>query len=109
NDAFLRAVGGEKAEAINANDVGSVWADRNQLHEYTRILNQDGTVQGMEADFIEKDGSMVPRRISGALVELNGEQCVVSFTHSIADLKRTQRELIAAREAALASSRAKSE
>ncbi len=63
----------------------------------------------MEADFQLKDGSVRPCLISGAVVELNGEPCAVTFTSDITRLKRTERELIVAREAALAASRAKSE
>ena len=51
---------------------------------------------------------VVPFLCSSALVELGGEQCVVSTMRDISELKQTERELIAAREAALAASEAKS-
>ena len=45
----------------------------------------------------------------GGFLELHGQLCCLTISREIADLKMTQRELVAAREAALAASRAKSE
>ncbi len=86
-----------------------VWARPEQRAALGRALKTKGVVRNMEADFQLKDGSARPCLISGAVVELNGELCAVTFTSDISRLKRTERELIVAREAALAASRAKSE
>jgi signal transduction histidine kinase/DNA-binding response OmpR family regulator len=63
----------------------------------------------MEVDFRTRKERVVPCLISAALVELGGEQCVVSIVRDISARKRMEQELIAAREAALAASQAKSE
>jgi len=54
-------------------------------------------------------GRTVPALVSGELVELDGRRCVVINSQVIKRLKRTEQELIAAREAALAASKAKSQ
>jgi len=88
---------------------GMTWADRIQLLTFVRDLNEHGFVQNMEANFKTRDGIIVPGLISGAVVELDGERCAVTFSTDISRLKQTERALIDAREAALAASRAKSE
>ena len=59
--------------------------------------------------FRNKDGSERPVLISAVYLELQGQLCCLTISREISDLKLTQRELVAAREAALAASRAKSE
>ena len=56
-----------------------------------------------------KDGSEQPVLLSAVNLELHGQLCCLTISRGISDLKMTQRELVAAREAALAASRAKSE
>ncbi|MFZ0887842.1 MAG: response regulator [Candidatus Binataceae bacterium] len=86
-----------------------IFANREQHRNFVNLLRAKGKVHNFEADFRMKDGNIVPCRISATMIELDGEPCVLSISSSIARLKRTERELIAAREAALAASRAKSE
>ena len=56
-----------------------------------------------------KDGAEQPVLLSALNLELHGQLCCLTISREISDLKMTQRELVAAREAALAASRAKSE
>ncbi|MFZ0889419.1 MAG: PAS domain S-box protein, partial [Candidatus Binataceae bacterium] len=86
-----------------------IFADREQHRKFVNLLRAKGMVHNFEVDFRLKDGSIVPGRISATMIELDGEPCVLSFSSNIARLKRTQAELIAAQEAALAASRAKTE
>ena len=88
---------------------GLTWANRVQLLTFVNELNQNEIVQNMEVEFKSRDGVIVPGLISGAVIELEGERCAVTFSSDITRLKQTERDLIAAREAALAASRAKSE
>jgi two-component system, sensor histidine kinase and response regulator len=85
------------------------WAKSDQFKEYVRRLNERGSVRNMEVDYRLKDGSIVPNLVSATTAELNGEKCVITFSRDISKIKKTEHELRAAREAALAASRAKSE
>ncbi len=86
-----------------------MWAKPAQFMEFAQELVTRGIVHNREADFRLKDGTVRQGLISGAVIELDGEPCAVTFSSDISRLKRTEQELIAAREAALAASRAKSE
>jgi PAS domain S-box-containing protein len=86
-----------------------LWADKAQYKQYIATLNERKHVSNMEVSFRLKDGAEVPCLLSSALVELKGEPCIVSFSRDITKIKRTERELVQTREAALAASRAKSE
>jgi len=87
----------------------NLWANRDQFKDYLRRLHERGSVRNMEVDFRLKDGSVVPNLVSATTAELNGEKCVITFSRDIGKIKKTENELRAAREAALAASRAKSE
>jgi two-component system sensor histidine kinase/response regulator len=52
---------------------------------------------------------ILPCLFSAALTDIGSDLCAVAIVHDITELKRTEHELVQAREAALAASRAKSE
>ncbi len=76
---------------------------------YVEELRRAGLVRNMEATLRHKDGSTYSGLISAVNLKLRGHLCSVSITRDIGALKETQHQLIAAREAALEASRAKSE
>src|SRR5260221_354542 len=72
-------------------------------------LKRAGVVRNMEATFRRKDGGTYSGLISALNLKFRGHWCCITITRDIGALKETQRELIAAREAALEASRAKSD
>jgi PAS domain S-box-containing protein len=110
NEAFLRQFGFQRSEVIGktVNDL-RIWGERPQAREVMRRLRADCLVKDFEISLRNKDGVAAPYLLSAVLIELGSEQCVVSIVHDITELKRTERELTAAREAAQAASQAKSE
>jgi len=109
NDEFLRR-GYSRAELLGRSVRElRMWNDQAALADFMRTLADKGVVRNLEAGIRMKDGSVVPHLISAVAVELDGEQCVLSVDRDIAEIKQTERELIAAREAALGASLAKSE
>ncbi len=109
NDEFLRR-GYARAEVLGCSVKElRMWSDEAALDNFMRTLAEQGWVRNLEAAIRMNDGSLVPHLISAVAVELDGEQCVLSVDRDITEIKQTERELIAAREAALDASRAKSE
>jgi PAS domain S-box-containing protein len=82
------------------------------LEENQRLvaeLKRVGVVRNMEATFRRKDGNTYSGLISAINLHYRGHLCCFTITRDIGGLKETERQLIAAREAALEGSRAKSD
>jgi PAS domain S-box-containing protein len=109
NPAF-ELTGYTRAEAIgNSNPKFSVWPSPADRKRFQNAIGASGQVKNIELGFRARDGTIIPCLVSAAVTELLGEQCVITVCRDISGLKQTERELIEAREQALAASRAKSE
>ena len=110
NEEFVRSTGFSRAEIVGQRlrDI-NLWPEPDILLKFVQELTIKREIRNTEVTFRMKDGRLVPTLISAALVDLGGKQCALSITRDITALKRTERELVDAREAALAASRAKSE
>ncbi len=110
NLEFLRITGlsREETRALTIPEM-AIWARVEQYRDFVRQLKEHGFVRGMEIDLRRRDGVVMPFLLSAVKTEIDGQPCVVTVTRDISQLKRTECELVAAREAALAGSEAKSE
>jgi PAS domain S-box-containing protein len=110
NHGFVRMSGFSLEETLgrSARELG-LWAENAELKEFLRRLRADSVVPGLAWSARRKTGEIISVLTSASLMELGGEQCVVTITRDITEIKQTELELTAAREAALAASRAKSE
>jgi len=109
NNAFFDMFGYRREEAVGKSpEELRTWADPSQLKAFSQRLRLEGHVRNSETLCRTRDGKIIPSLISAVTVEIGGEPCVVSFVRDISRLKQTERELIAARETALAASEAKS-
>jgi PAS domain S-box-containing protein len=88
----------DEALGKTAEELG-LWVDPNKFRLYLERLKTQGQVRNMEFEFRARDGRFIPGLVSAVVVELGGEPCVVSIARDISELKQTERELIAAREA----------
>lgn len=110
NTELIRILGREREQIIGHTTAElNFWASRQALREVTERLLDTGMVRNLEIEFRHSSGAVAPYLFSAVVAEIDGRPCVMAVTRDISRLKRTERELIAAREAALAASRAKSE
>ncbi len=110
NQEFVRASGFSREEAIGHHFSELVkWIHPDEMIAFGDQLSKSNEVRNLEVAFRMKDGSEQPVLLSAVNLELQGQLCCLTISRGISDLKMTQRELVAAREAALAASRAKSE
>jgi two-component system sensor histidine kinase/response regulator len=86
-----------------------LWPEAERRAEFQRQINRDGIVRNFQFDMIHPNGTPITILMSSAVAQINGEKCIVSIARDISKIKANERELIAAREAALAASQAKSE
>jgi|GEM_PF-1829545 len=101
NQGFTDTMGYTREEIIGRSslpgDVG-LWVnieDRNRLIE--GLMNTSEVV-GLEAQFRKKDGSIITGLMSARIIEIDGEQCIISISRDITHRKRMEEEL---REAAM--------
>ena len=110
NQEFLRATGFSREQAIGRHFSELVkWVHPDEMIAFADQLLRTNEVRNLEVAFCHKDGSERPVLLSAVNLELRGQLCCLTISREISDLKMTQRELVGAREAALAASRAKSE
>jgi len=86
-----------------------VWPNAAVRAEFLEEVVRKGVVRNREFPMLRPDGAPVPMLVSAAIAEIGGEKCIVAVWRDIGTLKANERELIAAREAALAASQAKSD
>ncbi len=110
NDEFLRAVNCSREEVIGKTSSAiDLWPDQGRQREFVQRLMAEGEVRNFEMTYRLRGGAELTALLSGVSLEFGGRRCALTIARDITQLKQTQRELEAAREAALAASRAKSE
>jgi PAS domain S-box-containing protein len=110
NEEFLRRTGFKREEVMGHSFDGmNLSPDKTLRRRFVHELETNGRVRNMEADFDIKDGEQIHCLVSGIVLELGGRRCCMTLARDVTELKETERQLVAAREAALAASRAKSE
>jgi PAS domain S-box-containing protein len=110
NQEFCRATGFSRAEVVGHHFTElHRWIHPDEMIAFSDQLSRNNEVRNLEVNVRGKDGIERPELLSAVNLELQGQLCCLTISREISDLKMTQRELVAAREAALAASRAKSE
>ena len=110
NQEFIRATGFSRQETIGHHFTEfNMWIHPDEMIAFADQLLKTNEVRNLEVTFRIKDGSEQPVLLSAINLELYGQVCCLTISRGVADIKLTQRELVAAREAALDASRAKSE
>jgi len=110
NREFVRSSGFSRDETIGRHfSELNLWVHPDEMIAFADRLVRSNEVRNVEVALRNKDGSERPVLISAVFLTLQGQLCCLTVSRGISDLKMTQRELVGAREAALAASRAKSE
>ncbi len=94
NQEFVRLTGFSRDECIGKAfwELG-VWPDRQVSDQFRAAVLQNGEVRNVRASFRAKDGTMIPSLISGVMVDLDGQQCCMTITRDISDLKAAELKL----------------
>lgn len=101
NNAVEQVAGFSRAEAIG-NSVFRLnsWMIEGARDRFIEILRRDKKALNFESTFRKKSGEAFIGLISGQLIEIKGQNCLLSIIHDITDLKRAENELIKAKEIA---------
>jgi len=104
NEAFLRYVGFGREEVIGRTSLElGFWADAADRQKMLDTLRRDSIVRDLEARFRKKNGEIAWGQMSGSLLEVDGEPCILSVTRDITAAKAADELLARAQDALLAS------
>ncbi len=96
NDGFTRVSGYTAEEVLGRSalpgDLG-IWVHAEDRARLQEGLAREGKVEGLEALFRRKDGSILTGLMSGSLIEVGGEQCTLTITRDITDRKLQEQKL----------------
>jgi PAS domain S-box-containing protein len=103
NDAFVAAMGYGTEEVIGRTaDEFQLWADAAVRRRFEADLTKTGTVRGLEAKFHPKGGGEIDCLVLAETVTINDQSCFLCAFQDITERKRSECELVAAIEAAMA-------
>jgi signal transduction histidine kinase/CheY-like chemotaxis protein len=69
-----------------------IWVDPEDRKRLTLQLQEQGSVNNLEALLRRKSGLIITALVSSRLIELNGEQCTLNIARDITELKKADEE-----------------
>ena len=94
NREFERLIGYRREQCVGKTFWElDVWPDRKSADYFTSTVVNNGEVRNVQAVLRTADGRMVPCLISGVMVDLEGQECCMTITRDISDLKSTEVKL----------------
>jgi PAS domain S-box-containing protein len=103
NDAFAATMGYGTEEVFGRTaDELQLWADARLRLQFEADLARGGSVRGFEARFHPKGGGEIDCLVSAETVSITDRPCILCAFQDITERKRTEGELVAAIEAAMA-------
>ncbi|MEL7036965.1 MAG: CHASE2 domain-containing protein [Cyanobacteria bacterium J06592_8] len=109
NESFLNMIGYSEEEVIDRTAVDlNLWVNSEDRKHLFEELTANGNIQNYEFDFRTKQGEIRTALLSAEVIELQGEECLLSISNDITERKQVQAELEKAKEAADTANKAKS-
>jgi PAS domain S-box-containing protein len=94
NDSFLLVSGYSPEEIIGYTSLDlNLWVDAKDRVTYRTLLEEQGVVRNLEADFRIKSGEIRTGLLSAEIIVLDNQLCVLSVINDITDRKRAEAAL----------------
>ena len=104
NQAFLDSSGFERSEVLGRTTLElGIWVNECDLQNFVDTMALGDSVQDMEVQSRRKNGEIFWMRLSASEIEIDGEQCRLTFAKEITEVKAAEQNLASAAEALLAS------
>jgi two-component system, cell cycle sensor histidine kinase and response regulator CckA len=104
NDGFTKILGYTRDEVIDKSSLSlNIWENPEDRQRLVEGLKASGDVENLEARFVGKDGLIRWGLMSARVIQVNGENLIISITRDITDRKRAEEDrdrLISAMEQA---------
>ncbi|MBI5954826.1 MAG: PAS domain S-box protein [Chloroflexi bacterium] len=94
NQSYEQILGYAEADLLGKTslEVG-IWDSLEDRRKFIAALQSKGKVENYEARFRAKNGDIHDSLVSSTVIQLNGEQHILSFTRDITERKRTEEAL----------------
>lgn len=95
NDSIFRLSGYKKEEVAGKSTIElKLWADVNERGIFLQELLNKGSVLNFETRFRKKSGKLITCLISGEIIELHGQKCMLTNIHDISELKKAEQIML---------------
>ncbi len=102
NDAFAQTFGHHLDDCLGKTPAAiGLWVDLKAERRFERELKRSGTVRNFDGCLRTKDGADLDCLISAEIVRIDGDACVLCTMQDITERRRSEKDLIAAIEAAM--------
>ncbi|MGD9488660.1 MAG: PAS domain S-box protein [Calditrichaceae bacterium] len=88
NRGFTTITGFTHKEIIGKSSIGKLWVSVDDRNRMAAALKSHKYIDNLEAKFRMKDGTIKTGLMSARIIDLDGEQCVLSITRDITDLNQ---------------------
>lgn len=93
NSGFERLSGHARADVIGRTSMElGLWRDPADRARLVAALRRDGSVRGMEIDFVARDGRVVHAINSCEIIELGGRACLLNAIEDVSEQRRAAEE-----------------
>jgi len=94
NDIFLYVTGYRRKEVIGRTVIElNLWAKTEDRAVMIQLLNTQGTVRNLDFNFRMKSGEVRVGLLSVEIIDLNGEQCMLTVINDITERKQLEKEM----------------
>jgi len=94
NHVFVNQTGLSREDVIGRTPMElNMWVERKQLRDYLNDLNNQNHVREMEVRFRVKHNKILDCLLSGDIISLNNEQCILSTITDITERKNQQEQI----------------
>ncbi len=94
NDGFTRILGYTSADISGRSSVDlNIWENLDTRKCLVRRLMEQGHVDNLEAEFVAKDGSVKNGFMSARIIDLAGEQVILSVTRDMTERRKTEEDM----------------
>jgi len=91
NEAFLSLFGYEREEALSHTSLQlQTWASSEERDRMVKILQEQGRMQNIEAQYRRKSGEIFTALVSAELIDVGGERYSLSILQDITERKRAE-------------------
>ncbi len=99
NEGFTKLMGYGREEVVGKTSVSlNIWKNINDRKRLLNSLLKHGHVKNMEAQFVDKEGKIKLGQMSAHMIQVRGEETILSVTRDITKLKNSEEVLRASHE-----------